>query len=584
MRRRLLLPLLFLLSAGPVFPQAPGLLQKEIQAAAKRVLPATVRIRAKGASRRIMGSTGVFLDASGLVLSDADATLIQFKPAKDGKTPEKVHGKEATVFLPPPDGRSFPAHLLRRDVGTDTSLLKVDLPPYTRVPSLRLCGKTSLQVGTPLLVAGNAFGTAKEGKPAVSFGILSGWGPGKKEGKLGRFLTDAPVNPGSNGGPVVDLAGNLMGVVSTFENSALSPYRGFGWITPVTMLQEVYKDLPEAAPLFGKKRKPPRRLPKTAALLAKGITALVERAAPSVATLKVDRGKARGSKTIPLRRRVPGGPTSIRVPVYGGPYTAFCVDPSGLLLTALSNLWGRQFIKKITVLLADGRELPAKITAKDPLRGVALLEVNPGGTPLPAPPPAETGTPLPGSLALALGRPWDGKTPDKGLLAALGIVSALHQGNAAQDALQTDAGILDSTTGGILVGASGRLLGLTLLFNPDATGRNSGIGFALPPKVIQNAVKRLILGKDVVRGKFGFGLEQKAPCRFTITKVEKGGAAEKAGLKPGDLILQVGPRPAERFSTIGRLISFLSGYARGDQVPIKVKREGKPLSLNMRAR
>ncbi len=590
MRRLSILPglsplfLLFTVLPFSLPAQAPYRLQKEIQEAAKRVLPATVRIRAKGAARGILGSTGVFLDASGLVLSDADSTLISFKRTGPGKKPEKTHGKEARVFLPPPDGRVFPARLLKRDPGTDTSLLKVELPPYTKVPSLRLCGNKSLVPGMPLLVAGNAFGTAKEGKPAVSFGIFSGWGPGKKPGERGRFLTDAPVNPGTNGGPVVDLAGNLMGVVSTFEASPLSPYRGFGWITPVTMLLQVYKDVPEASPLFGRRRRPPRRLPRTASLLAKGIAALAKRGAPATATLLIDRGKARGTKNIPVRRRIPGGPRVIKVPVYGGPCTALCVDPSGFLLTPISNLWGRNYIKKITVLLGDGRRLDAKISALDRLRGVALLEVNPGEKPLPALPPAEEKIPLPGSLAVAIGRPWDGKTPGGGLLLALGIVSALHQGNAAQDAIQTDAGILDSTAGGLLMETSGKYLGMTLLFNPDATGRNSGIGFALPPRVVREAVKRLIPGRDVVRGKLGFGLKQEGPCEFLVTKVEKGGAAERGGMKPGDRILQVGPRTVEHFATLGRLISFLSGYARGDLVPVKVRRDSRTLSLELRAR
>ncbi len=576
---------LFLAAGAPLSPgQAPGLLQKEIQEAARRVMPATVRIRAKGAAKGILGSTGVFLDASGLVLSDSDATLLSFQRRGRGKPPLKVHGKEAQVFLPPPDGRVFPARLLRRDEETDTSLLKVELPPYTKVPSLRLCRKDSLRIGTPLLVAGNAFGTAKEGKPAVSFGIVSGWGPGKKGGPGRRFLTDAPVNPGTNGGPVVDLAGNLMGVVSTFEASPLSPYRGFGWVTPVTMLETVYKDIREADPLFGKRRKPPRRLPRTATLLAKGIGTIVKRAGPAVAALLVDRGKARATKTIPLRRPVPGGPRAIKIPLYAGPYTALCVDPQGYLLTPLANLWGKQVIRKITVLFSDGRRLPARITARDPLRGVALLEVDPGDRPLPALPPPEEGSPLPGSLVVALGRPWDGKSPGGGILAALGIVSALHQGNAAQDAVQTDAGILDSTAGGALVAASGRFLGMTLLFNPDATGRNSGIGFALPPRVVKEALERLVPGKDVTRGKFGFGLVQEGPCAFLVRKVGEGSAAQEAGMKPGDRILRVGPRPADHFATLGRLISFLSGYARGDEVPFQVERGGKTLTLKLRAR
>lgn len=579
--RRIFVALLAALAAPIAGAQPTTALQGEIRASAKIVIPATVRIQAEEAAQGILGSTGVLVDPRGLVLSDADATLKEVRQSGPGAPPTKVHAERATVFLPPPDGRSFPARLLRRDEATDSALLQVELPGMTRLPAVNVADSSVPALGTYLLVAGNAFGTAREGAPAVSIGIVSALAPPAKEGEPGRFYTNAPVNPGSNGGPVVDLGGNLLGIVSTFETAPTSPFRGLGLITPLSALAAVYEDLPEGKRLFGDRRAVARRTPPLAASLEELYAWLAPRAGAAVAGLIVDRGGEKHSTQIRVPQRQ-GPPRTVQIPVYEGPYSALCVDPAGLLVTSIAGLWKREKIKRLTVCLQDGRRLEATLVAMDQIRGIALLTVDPGAKPLTIL-PGTTQPQEPGTLALAVGRAWAGTgTPEHGLLLTSGVVSASSQGNFAMDALQVDAGLNDALAGGAVVNLKGELLGMGLLLNPDRTGRNSGIGFALPPATLLEAVARLRGGKDVERGWLGISLADGPEGEIKIAEVQSGGPADQAGLQKDDQLIALAGRKAAELVRSQVALGLLAAFAVGDTLDLEVRRDGRPLKLAIR--
>ena len=237
--------------------------------------------------------------------------------------------------------------------------------------------------------------------------------------------------------------------------------------------------------------------------------------------------------------------------------------------------------EEITVQLADGRELAAKLVGGDPDTDVAVIRV-----------PAENLTAIPignsdqvevGDFVLAIGNPFlIGQTVTSG------IVSGLNRTNLGiepfEDFIQTDAAIYPGNSGGALVNLRGDLIGINTAF-VGASHSNPGMGFAIPINMARVVADRIVETGDLRRGKLGITFEDATPAmvrefKFSaapttpvITKVDPGSPADVAGLKVGDVVMDLAGTPVRDTS---HLRSRLGLLWVGDLAELTVIRNGKP--------
>ncbi len=235
---------------------------------------------------------------------------------------------------------------------------------------------------------------------------------------------------------------------------------------------------------------------------------------------------------------------------------------------------------EITVQLADGRELVAKLVGGDPDTDVAVIKI-----------PAENLTAIPlgnsdqievGDFVLAIGNPFlIGQTVTSG------IVSGLNRTNVGieqyENFIQTDAAIYPGNSGGALVNLRGDLIGINTAF-VGATNSNPGMGFAIPINMARVVTDRIVETGDVRRGKLGITFEDPTPAvlrefKFAaapttpiITKVDPGSPADLAGLKAGDVVTDLAGTPVRDTS---HLRSRLGLLWLGDSAELTVVRNGK---------
>src|SRR5215813_4621786 len=236
--------------------------------------------------------------------------------------------------------------------------------------------------------------------------------------------------------------------------------------------------------------------------------------------------------------------------------------------------------EEITVQLADGRELAAKLVGGDPDTDVAVIKV-----------PAESLTAIPignsdqievGDFVLAIGNPFlIGQTVTSG------IVSGLNRTNVglvqAEDFIQTDAAIYPGNSGGALVNLRGDLIGINTAFL-GAANTNPGMGFAIPINMARIVADHIMETGDVRRGKLGITFEDStpalvrefklatAPTTPIITKVDPGSPADLAGLKAGDVVTDLAATPVR---DTAQLRSRLGLLWVGDTAELTVMRNGK---------
>jgi S1-C subfamily serine protease len=237
--------------------------------------------------------------------------------------------------------------------------------------------------------------------------------------------------------------------------------------------------------------------------------------------------------------------------------------------------------EEITVQLADGRELAARLVGADPDTDVAVIKV-----------PAENLTAIPignsdqievGDFVLAIGNPFlIGQTVTSG------IVSGLNRTNVGleqyENFIQTDAAIYPGNSGGALVNLRGDLIGINTAF-VGATNSNPGMGFAIPINMARAVTDRIVETGDVRRGKLGITFEDPTPAlvrefKFAaapttpiITKVDPGSPADVAGLKVGDVVTDLAGTPVRDTSLLRSRLGLLWV---GDTAEFTVMRNGKP--------
>ncbi len=266
------------------------------------------------------------------------------------------------------------------------------------------------------------------------------------------------------------------------------------------------------------------------------------------------------------------------------------VSPAGYIVTNNHVIAG---FDRISVRLHDGTEFKGrsvKVVGRDPKTDLAVLKIE-SDKPLPAIALADTNDIRVGEWAIAVGNPFGLEgTVTIGVISAKGRSGLpLPEGPSYQDFIQTDASINPGNSGGALVNIRGELIGINSAIR-SPVGVNVGIGFAVPVDLVRPVVEQLIKQGRVVRGYMGIrpqevtetirkamGLEDTRGV--LVAEVVAGAPAEGAGLKPGDVIVQVDGVKTEGVEHFRRQIAAL---APGTTVTLSVVRDGRRLTKSVK--
>jgi len=234
---------------------------------------------------------------------------------------------------------------------------------------------------------------------------------------------------------------------------------------------------------------------------------------------------------------------------------------------------------EISVTLTDGRVLQATRVGTDPATDVAIIKVPAEN--LVAIPLGDSDTLEVGDYVVAIGNPFAlGQTVTAGIVSALGRSGLGIEGY--EDFIQTDAAINPGNSGGALISLRGELIGINTAI--VGVAGNVGIGFAIPVNMVREVADQLIKYGEVQRGQLGVTLRDLTPdliqsmglaahqSGVVIASVAIGSAAERAGLKSGDVITAIGKTPVHGASDFRNKIGVLR---IGDVVELAVLRAGR---------
>jgi S1-C subfamily serine protease len=280
-----------------------------------------------------------------------------------------------------------------------------------------------------------------------------------------------------------------------------------------------------------------------------GYTEVVERLSPSVVTIQTDSGLGSG---VVLRDDV--------------------VVTNAHVVGDASN---------VMVLYADGTRSPGTVLATDTITDLAVVRTDRGDLPAPE---YRSELPQPGEVALAIGSPLGFENT-----VTAGIISGLHReipGSAAQthslvDLIQTDAPISPGNSGGALLDATGRVIGINEAYLPPETGAVS-IGFAIPTATVLDVADQLIKHGEAVHPYLGVSLRQLTPAirdalglsadhGAVVTAVDEDGPAAAAGVRTGDVIVEF---DGHDIRSVEDVLAALRGVDPGKSVSLVLMRDG----------
>jgi serine protease Do len=262
-----------------------------------------------------------------------------------------------------------------------------------------------------------------------------------------------------------------------------------------------------------------------------------------------------------------------------GAGSGFIIDPRGYVVT---NAHVVEKADKVRVRLADDREFDARVKGRDARLDLAVLELQRASN-LPVCSLGSSESTRVGEYVVAIGNPFG-----LGHTVTMGIVSAKSRTIGAgpyDDFIQTDASINPGNSGGPLFNLLGQVVGINTAINPQ--GR--GIGFAIPVDMLKDVLPQLLSTGQVSRGRLGVSIQPvdgglaKAlgldkPRGALVAEVERGGPAERSGLKTGDVIVAVDGADVPSSHDLPRLVAR---HTPGTKVKVRVVRDMVPRDVEV---
>ncbi|MDO9216984.1 MAG: Do family serine endopeptidase [Lacisediminimonas sp.] len=258
------------------------------------------------------------------------------------------------------------------------------------------------------------------------------------------------------------------------------------------------------------------------------------------------------------------------------------VSPDGFVLT---NNHVVEAADEIEIALSDGRTAPAKLVGTDPETDLAVVKIDLKS--LPAITLGSLDQARVGDVVLAIGNPFGvGQTVTMGIVSALG---RNHLGiNTFENFIQTDAAINPGNSGGALIDANGNLLGInTAIYS--RSGGSLGIGFAIPVTTVKTVMESIIKNGQVIRGWIGvepqditpelaesFGLAKRSGT--IIAGVLKGGPADRAGMRPGDILIAV---DGKKLGNTTEMLNSIAQLKPGDRARLSILRREVESTLDV---
>ncbi|MDB5351231.1 MAG: trypsin-like serine protease with C-terminal domain [Planctomycetota bacterium] len=279
----------------------------------------------------------------------------------------------------------------------------------------------------------------------------------------------------------------------------------------------------------------------------------------------------------------------------GGTGSGFLIDSAGHILTNYHVVSGAESLE---VTLFDGSTHPAKVIGVDPSNDVAVVRIAVPKDKLAPLALGDSAHLLVGQKVLALGNPFGlQRTLTTGIISSLDRSIRAKNGRTIKGIVQTDAAINPGNSGGPLLNSRGEVIGITTaILSP--VGQSAGIGFAVPINTIKRILKPLIERGRVVRADLGLKQVYPTDQGLYIVDLVEGGPADRAGLKPLEIVIErfgrytrrrPDPDSADRIvaidgkpvRTVEDLLNEIEAHSPGEVVKVRVVREGKARDVDV---
>jgi S1-C subfamily serine protease len=298
-------------------------------------------------------------------------------------------------------------------------------------------------------------------------------------------------------------------------------------------------------------------------------TALYSSTAPGVVDITSRGVTSPASNTSPF-----GGPQQSQSTATG---TGFVVDGKGNIVTAAHVVDGAS---SISVTFQDGTTRTAKLLGKDDATDVAVISVDPAGLTLHPLALGSSASLDVGDQVAAIGDPF---TYERSL--STGVVSGLDRtisapnGFTVAHAIQTDAALNPGNSGGPVLDASGKVIGIAdQIATGGSSDTNSGVGFAVPIDLVKSELSQLEAGKSVSHAYLGVSTStaDTSTPGVLVQSVSSGGPADDAGLRSGDIITALGNTTIKGSND---LVAAIATHKPGDRVSVSVHRGSQTVKL-----